>query len=140
MSDDAVDLVEEALHDIPPEYRERVGQLLGESLVPRSELRGEVLGYITTVEQVSQMVQMLDSATALRLSEVVMALLDHVTDDASEPSRRLVQLAAHYLVREDDDEEVTGVLGFDDDIQVINAVCRAVGRADLVTPLPEHGA
>jgi len=129
-------LIDEALRDVPPEYRERARELLAEPLVELDALRDEVRAYVRTVEQVSKVVQMLDSATALRLSEVVLALTDGTLD--TEPARRLVQLAGHYLVREDDDEEVTGVLGFDDDVQVVNAVCRALGRDELVTPLPSH--
>jgi len=135
--------VDEALHDIPPEYRERARELLAAQAVPNDELRVEVERYRATVEQVSRIVPMLDGEMALRLAGVITSLLDHLADmDDSEVSdhRGLVQMAARYLILEDDDEEVTGVLGFDDDIQVINAVCRAVGRDDLVTPLPARPA
>lgn len=126
---------EEALHDIPPEYRDRAEALLAQPVVGFDSLRAEVDDYVDTVRQVGLMVEMLDVDAVMKLVEVVRALLAmEPTLEAEE--QRLVQLAAHYLVREEDDEEVTGVLGFDDDIQIINAVCRVVGREDLVVPLP----
>lgn len=126
---------EEALHDIPPEYRDRVELLLSQPPLGFEALRAEVDDYVDTVRQVGLMVDMLDIDTAMKLVDVVRALLA-MESTLEDEEQRLVQLAAHYLVREEDDEEVTGVLGFDDDIQVVNAVCRVVGREDLVVPLP----
>lgn len=125
---------EAALHDIPPEYRDRAEALLKHELAGFDALRAEIDEYVDTVKQVSVMVQMLDVDTALRLAGVIKSLL--AIEGLSEERQKLVQLAAHYLVREEDDEEVTGVLGFDDDVQVLNAVSRVVGRDDLVVPLP----
>jgi len=127
-------VTDDALHDIPPEYRDRAAALLKHDLEDLTALRGELDEYMQTVKQVSVMVEMLDVDTALKLAGVVLALLD--AEGLDDEKRRLVQMAAHYLVREEDDEEVTGVLGFDDDIQVLNAVSRVVGREDLVVPLP----
>jgi hypothetical protein len=127
-------LTEAVLHDVPPEYRDRATGLLDLPSVSSEALHAELDEYVTTVKQVAVMVELLDVDMALKLAGVVRQLLSVEGLDAEQ--QRLVQLAAHYLVREEDDEEVTGVLGFDDDIQVINAVSRGIGRADLVVPLP----
>ncbi len=133
-------LIDELLHDIPVEYRDRYAALLGEAPADTAALRGEVGAYLDTVRKVGPMLPFLDVDLAERLAASVLALLDHL--DASGETDRLrapVQAAARYFVSEEDDEEITGVLGFDDDVQVVNAVARAAGRPDLVIPLPPRG-
>jgi uncharacterized membrane protein YkvA (DUF1232 family) len=130
-------VIDTVLHDIPIEYRDRFRQLLDQPAEPVPSLRAEVQRYIATVKQIGLMVKLLDIGAAERLAEVSVALLDHLTDAHPPEAKLLVNAAVRYFVREEDDEEVTGVLGFDDDVQVINAVSRMVGRTDLVIPLSD---
>lgn len=124
----------DVLHDIPVEYRDRFHALYSAPLVDLSLLRRDVDAYLATVRQVGRMVKLLDMGAAEKLATVSIALIDHVEGGAEEP-RRLVQAAVRYFVLEEEDDEITGVLGFDDDTQVLNAVSRALGRSDLVVPL-----
>lgn len=47
-------------------------------------------------------------------------------------SRKLAQVALRYFVLEDDgDGDLTSAFGFDDDLEVVNAVSRALGQTPL---------
>ena len=47
-------------------------------------------------------------------------------------ARKLAQVALRYFVLEDDgDGDLTSAFGFDDDLEVVNAVSRALGQAPL---------
>ena len=125
----------DVLHDIPEEYRERFVDLLDHTTLPVERVVADVEQYLATVEAVARMAVAFDADQARRLANTALALLADLDDESHPRSRALVQAAAHYFVHEDEDEEVTGVLGFDDDTQVLNAVCRGLGRPDLVIPL-----
>ena len=125
-------MIEAALRDMPVEYRDRFRELLAQPEEPVDALAAEVRAYVATVRQVGAMVKVLDLSVAEKIADVAVALLglQGLPPDAA----RLVNTAVRYFVREEDDEEITGVLGFDDDVQVINAVSRALGRPELVIP------
>lgn len=127
-------MIDDVLHDIPVEYRDRFLELLEQPMTDAASLRRDVQVYIATVKQVGLMVKLLDLGLAERLAVSAGALLDHTQGTEGELAR-LVQAAVRYFVLEEEDEEITGVLGFDDDVQVMNAVCRAAGRPDLVIEL-----
>jgi hypothetical protein len=135
VSDPSLPNLEDILHDVPVEYRDRFEGLLGQSLQELDDLRAEVESYLETVRRVGPLVALIDVGEAEQLGEATVALMNHLEPGQPALFRQLVQSAVHYFVREEEDEEITGVLGFDDDIQVVNAVCRALGRHDLVIPL-----
>lgn len=125
-------LREQVLDDMPIEYRDRFAELLGRTSVPARKLVGDLDEYMAAVRRLAALTH-LDLAPVQRLCEVLRAHL--AAHEALDPDRRgLVQAAVEYFVTEDDDDEVTGVLAFDDDVQVVNAVSRALARPDLVIP------
>lgn len=129
-------MTDDVLHDIPEEYRERFVELLEEPALDPIGLRRDVTVYVHTVKQIGLMVKLLDLTVADRLAASATALLDHLdATPADDELRRVVQAAVRYFVVEEEDEEITGVLGFDDDLQVLNAVSRAAGREDLIVVL-----
>jgi len=127
-------MIDDVLHDMPEEYRDRFEAVHGEEPVPISELQQGLAHYVRTVEQLAAITTRVDLRTARALAATAEALLRVRWRD--EPSRRLAQAAARYFVLEEDDDEITGVLSFDDDRAVLNAVCRALDRADLVVRDP----
>lgn len=59
------------------------------------------------------------------------ALLD-AWEQAPEPDQRAIQAACLYYVHLDDEEDdFSSVVGFDDDAEVLNHVANRLGRADL---------
>lgn len=127
-------LLDDLLEDIPIEYRERYEALHARALGRTDALRAELNVYLDTVRQVASVAVGMDLVLAERLATVLLQLVEHTAGD-SEERRKVVDAAVTYFVQEEEDEEITGVLGFDDDIQVVNAVARAVGRPDLSVPL-----
>lgn len=127
--------LEDLLHDIPEEYRERYHALLDETAVSVETLQAEIDVYLATVRRVGPLLAIIDVGEAEKLATTTSSLLQILASESDPATHAAVQAATRYFVKEDDDEEITGVLGFDDDIQVVNAVCRAVGRVDLVIPL-----
>ena len=63
------------------------------------------------------------------------AILDELLDNyasCAEPQRRLIVGAARYFAQSEDVEaDTASVMGFDDDMEVLNYVLLAIGRADL---------
>ncbi|MCB9685881.1 MAG: hypothetical protein H6735_12640 [Alphaproteobacteria bacterium] len=128
-------LLDQILDDIPVEYRDRYEALHARAGVEVQALRPHLDEYLATLGQVAAVARGMDFSVAERLANALLNLVDAV-GAAEEAPRRAVHAAVIYFVQEDDDEEITGVLGFDDDVQVVNAVARAVGRPDLVVALP----
>lgn len=125
----------ELLYDVPVEYRERFALLLNDASVPMKQLTDEIEKYLTTVRSVGPYVALIDVDEAERIGERCVSLLQLASTSALPHAHTITQAAIRYFITEDDDDEVTGVLGFDDDVQIINAVCRALQRPDLVLPL-----
>lgn len=125
-------LLQRVLDEIPIEYRERFAALTQASPPEASALLAELPVYLEMVRKVSAWVTALDPEAASRICATCAALLQRF---AASPSELVVRATVQYFIEEDEDDEVTGVLGFDDDIQVINAVCRVLNAEDLVLPL-----
>lgn len=122
-------LLSQVLDDIPIEYRERFEAVLHASAGTRDTVVADIGRYVATVQQIAPFVKALDPELAEQLGRHCTALLErHESGEAAD----LALAAARYFVEEDDDDEITGVLGFDDDVQVVNAVCRTLGHMDLV--------
>lgn len=125
-------LLDQILDDLPVEYRDRYEALHARAATDLAPLRAELEEYVETIGQVAAAARGMDLSVARALAT---SLLELVGEVATDDRRRAVHAAVEYFVQEDDDEEITGVLGFDDDLQVVNAVARAVGRPDLVVSL-----
>ncbi|MCA9489547.1 MAG: hypothetical protein KC621_06475 [Myxococcales bacterium] len=128
-------LLDQILDDIPVEYRDRYEALHARAGVELDALRPQLDDYLVTLGQVAAVARGMDFSVAERLANALLNLIDAMTA-GDERQRRAVHAAVIYFVQEDDDEEITGVLGFDDDVQVVNAVARAIGRPDLIVALP----
>jgi len=125
-------LLLEVLDEIPVEYRDRYASLARREYPDRAGLTVELAAYTRMVRQVATFVTALDPDTADRIAATCSRLVERFP---RAPQAGLVAALVIYFVEEDEDDEVTGVLGFDDDIQVANAVCRALDAYDLVLPL-----
>ena len=132
---DADDPLSAALRDIPREYVPRFEALTDEPWRGEDALGVLLQQYEATVRAVAPFVEFLDLDDVERLLTACRALLTVTATRPDASVRRLVQAAVLYLVLEEDDEEITGVLGLDDDAQVVNAACRSLGHDDWVVTL-----
>lgn len=114
--------VEELLSDT----REIVRLLLDEPLLPLELLGREIASYQHAIV-----------ASASADKELGMALVAGATSllssAVSESTHRLVQVAVRYFVMDDDgDDDLASPFGFDDDVEVFNAVAVALDRTELL--------
>ena len=131
-------LTQTALDQIPDEYLERFRNLLKQPLRGTQPLRRALKKYDATVRSVAPFVDFLDVDEATQLLQASDALLDAAEASSEEELHQLVQAAVLYLILEDEDEEITGVLGLDDDAQVLNAVARTLGMPQHIVQLKVH--
>ncbi len=100
-----------------------------------ADLRRAVLAHVERIRSALTTNEFLDVATADRIGNVLTGLLDNYARQ-SEAHRALIVGAARYFVETHDTEpDLTSLLGFDDDVQVLNHVLDTIGRADLKVEL-----
>lgn len=106
--------------------RDVINRLLAERLQDVDTLRDEVERYHTHV--LSDAGPLTDTHSASALHSATLALLER-TSAGPVRTRRLAQVAARYFVMQDDGEDdLQSPYGFDDDVEVFNAVVHALGE------------
>ncbi len=95
------------------------------------QLREHVRQHVDQVRQALSHNEFLDVETVERMADVLTGLLDGY-ETYSESHRALIVGAARYFAKSDDAAPDTGsLLGFDDDVAVLNHVLDAVGAGKL---------
>ncbi len=106
--------------------------LLEQPLADEHALSANVDLYLEVVRHLAATSEAIDVESAERLAGACHELLASVGPQTPEPVRRLIQAAVRYFLEEEDaDEDLASRSGFDDDVQVVNAVTRYLGRDDL---------
>ena len=118
------------LDELLSDSRPVVERLLEEPAIPLHALVAELDAFDASLPDPVQH-PMVDDRTAVRLSTACRALLARV---ATHPDQLpLAQVAVRYLVLDEDgDSDTDSPFGFDDDVEVFNAVCGAIGWTDLL--------
>lgn len=118
------------LDELLSDTRPVVEALLQEDAMSLVDLRASIDTFEEELPSADQH-PLVDDTTALRLSKACRFLLDAVAGD---PERlRLAQVAVRYLVMDEDaDSDTDSPFGFDDDVEVFNAVCEQLGLSDLL--------
>lgn len=113
---------------LPRRSRLSVANLLEEAPAGAETLRFRVAEYLNALEQATQDNGMLDSEAAQILGQRVLELIDLCYPSAP----HYVHAAVMYFVNSDDVEhDLDSLSGFDDDIEVFNAVCAHLGQESL---------
>ena len=122
----AIDL-DDLLH---PDEQSRFRRLCMEtSSIELAELTGVVQMHIENVRDVAD--HKTDVETADRITGVLQDLLSSTSGFAPD-ERALIRGAVEYFLLTDDaDGDIDDVLGFDDDVRVLNSVLDRVERSDL---------
>ena len=116
------------LQTLLSDSRSVVAMLLAEPLCSVDVLRAQVLAYR---EQISAAPRA-DRTLGGQLVDGALALLERAGTSPVELDRRLAQVAVRYFVLDDDgDEDLLSPFGFDDDVEVFNAVVLRLGMEDL---------
>jgi uncharacterized membrane protein YkvA (DUF1232 family) len=99
------------------------------------QLKAAVRAHIEEVQRAVKPDGFLDLGLAVRMSAVLDELLAGYASH-TEPQRALIVGAARYFVQTPDAEaDTASVMGFDDDMEVLNHVLLAIGRPDLSAKL-----
>jgi len=118
------------------ETLEIVLSLLEEPLAPVEDLRKEVEQYVGHVREVALDSEFVDGELGQALGRCCLALLDGLGRPPEPTEHRLVQVACRYFSLEEDAyRDLGSLLGFDDDVEVLNVVLRILGRDDLLVHL-----
>ncbi|MGE0489971.1 MAG: hypothetical protein AB7S38_12265 [Vulcanimicrobiota bacterium] len=123
-------------NNLPPGLTAKTGEVFARYLesVPRSRasLERAVKAHLTEVNLASETNELLDLATARKLAQGLLTLLERSQDE----QLRLVQGAILYFVEDEDAEsDFASAVGFDDDVEVFNAVCHQLGLPELALTL-----
>ncbi len=95
------------------------------------QLEEQVRLYVGEIQQALEQNEFLDVAMAERMADVLAGLLGEY-ETYSEMHRALIVGAAHYFAKSDDAEpDTVSLLGFDDDVAVLNYVLEVVGSGEL---------
>lgn len=78
-----------------------------------------------------------DLDTANRVAASLRELLDTISDYTAQQRALLRGAITYFAQREDDEDDLDSVIGFDDDARVLSAVAEALGRPDLIVDIVE---
>lgn len=119
------------LHAIPAAVREAFATIYPDVPESPEALRAKLDQHLAETDAAATRNEFVD----LHLSRVIAGRLrDALTtwDTLDPDARRILHAAiAYYALREDAEDDIGSVLGFEDDAQVANACLRALGRPDL---------
>ncbi|MCC6434329.1 MAG: hypothetical protein IT196_04790 [Acidimicrobiales bacterium] len=122
-------LLQEILH--PAEMDRFIAACLPTTAAELPGLRLRTQSYLAWARQQANRSGAVDLDMATQIATVLATLLDE-PDQYDEDARALLRGATTYFVDADDgSNDVTDVVGFDDDARVLNAVLDALGRRDL---------
>jgi hypothetical protein len=118
------------LGELLSDTRTQVRQLLSEPLRDPGALGGLLDAYVVEVERIDPL-SLADQELGRALARRVRALLAR-WPALDTRGRHLVQAAVLYFVLElDGDDDLESPFGFDDDLEVFNAVAEALGEPPL---------
>ena len=108
-------------------------QLAGETPVSVKVLADELQQYVDGLHAHKANADFVDYDIAERIATLCWQLLDALPEQPDERQHRLTQLAINYFVlAEDAHDDNHSLAGFEDDLQVVTAVVRALGLAHLL--------
>ncbi len=115
---------------LPREIATSYGSCLSPELRPLAALREEVERYLETLRERRSGEPFLDLATAEKVGTGCMRLIDLLENSPSQTAHHAVQAAVTYFELEDDAEADESVIGFDDDLKVVEVTFSALGWSD----------
>ena len=120
------------LEELDSDTRRAYERYLKIPTADRDSIKAKIDNYLDTVLNASAENEFLDYPTAQRLSLTLKKLLEFCEDEHLPQ----VQAAVLYFISTDDvSPDLESILGFDDDAEVVNAVCRGLGHPELEVKL-----
>lgn len=124
---------ERVLDALDPDAADVILSFVTEPLVAPEVLAEQTRLYFKEVEAMADDGEAIDLELVTDLAVQCERLLDEMDDDMPEEHQRLIEAAVRYFVdNEDSDRDLDSLLGFDDDISVIETVAIAVGKEHVL--------
>jgi len=115
---------------LPSAIATSYGSCLASELRPLAALRGEVDRYLVALRERRGADPFLDLATAEKVGAGCMRLIELLERGGSKAAHHAVQAAVTYFELEEDAEADESVIGFDDDLKVVEVTFSALGWSD----------
>ena len=112
---------------LPPDIARVYASCITEDLRKIAELRREMDDYVDGLREQAESDAFLDLETALCVWRGCVRLLDALENSPSTDAHAAVQAATDYFILEDDAESDDSVIGFDDDLLVVEETFRLLG-------------
>jgi hypothetical protein len=94
-------------------------------------IRARVLTHLQVLEEHLLADEKIDVIVGRKVAATLLGLIDHA-DQLDADGRSLVRAATDYFVlRDDDDDDLTSPVGLHDDAELLNEVSVLLGRPDL---------
>lgn len=111
------------------------GYTIDSDLTDLEAERGAIEAHIVRVRAAAEERDFVDLQLAVRIAEVLVALLDDAAGYTAR-ERALLRGAVRYFCQHDDmSGDLTSPTGFEDDADILNAVITYLGRPDLQVSL-----
>lgn len=121
------------MDDLSVEIVEIFEELLQEPLIDLDVLQRRLSRHMETVRDLAAQAELVDEELAETLAARCQELLERVAGEYDEDDHRYVMACVNYFVmRHDDEDDLDSPAGFDDDLEVFNAVAAHLGHDDLV--------
>ena len=118
---------EEVLSVLPSHLRPAYQRVVDAPLRQLEVLARDVGAYGLHLEQRAVQVEFMDLATANRVAVICRFLLAKLEESPCPDRHLAVQSAVEYFILEDDGEDDTSLIGFDDDLQVAQVTAAVLG-------------
>ena len=117
---------------LPPEIQVRFDNFcLSPEDINLSHLAAQVRSHVDQIRQALEDNEFLDVKIAEQIASVVMELISTIEDYPQGEQKLIVGAAKYFVLEEDHWPDTKNLLGFDDDIKVLNYVLGRIGRPAL---------
>ncbi len=118
---------------VPADIRAVLDCYTKELLLDPDQMAERLSAYVQEIDKLAREIEFFDSDTAKRVATKCSKLIGTLGTDSKSDHRRLVQIAVHYFIEDDDAEsDSMSPIGFDDDALVVDLVVEEL-RKDGIT-------
>ena len=123
-------------HLFDPDLDDRIQRAFDLLCVPASpdevkDLISSVSSHLNTINKAFKKNEFLDVSTAKKISEKLIQLLRDIDSCPIEHQKSIVGASRYFVEDVDTEPDTTSIIGFDDDLAVLNYVLKTIGQSEL---------
>ena len=121
------------MEELSTEVAEIFEELLQEPLIDLDVLSKRLSRYMEVVRKLAAQAELIDEELAETLGARAQELIERIGADYEEEDHHYAQACVlYFMMSHDDEDDLDSPAGFDDDLEVFNAVVTRLGHDDLV--------